>query len=383
MSLSVCLVARDDEDRLPVALRSVQGVADQIVVADTGSRDCTAAVASELGAEVHSIPWDDDFADARNRSIALARSDWILWLNPDEELLGESREALRSLLDAPKVLGYRVRIRERVAANRPDALTETKQLRLFRRHGDLHFVGRLYTKLVPSAEAVAAKHGLQVLHSGILLDRHAYLSVIDPAKLRWIRRLLERELLERPGQIDYLIEYGRTLLSLGEAQGSAVMEEASRSLRELQSEPQAPTPAVGVLLDYLLSDDALASRLGWSAGELEQIVRRWFPLSPPLVWRLARRAFDRGEDETAIGLLQTLLQMGKSGVYDRSYPFAPDILGDSARMNLAICYTRAGKPTEALALLTSLVHVPDHRAQALACLSQIQSLGGARPGGQP
>lgn len=52
MSLSVCLVARNEQANLPRVLRSVAGVADQVVVADTHSTDQTAAVARDHGATV-------------------------------------------------------------------------------------------------------------------------------------------------------------------------------------------------------------------------------------------------------------------------------------------------------------------------------------------
>ena len=35
MHLSACLIVRDEEDRLPVALDSLRGVADEVCVLDT------------------------------------------------------------------------------------------------------------------------------------------------------------------------------------------------------------------------------------------------------------------------------------------------------------------------------------------------------------
>src|SRR4051812_11296819 len=88
MSLSVCLLTRNEEGNIGRALRSASGVAREVVVVDTGSTDRTAAVAVALGATVSQFPWGDDFAAARNFAIDRARCDWVLWLNPDEELVG-------------------------------------------------------------------------------------------------------------------------------------------------------------------------------------------------------------------------------------------------------------------------------------------------------
>src|SRR5947209_8459800 len=87
MSLSVCLLTRNQETDLPRALRSVAGLADEVIVADTASTDGTARVAAALGAKVVQFPWNDDFAAGRNFAVGQATSDWILWLNADEELL--------------------------------------------------------------------------------------------------------------------------------------------------------------------------------------------------------------------------------------------------------------------------------------------------------
>jgi glycosyltransferase involved in cell wall biosynthesis len=52
-TLTLCLIARDEEDMLGDCLASLEGVADQIIVVDTGSRDRTKEIALEMGAEVY------------------------------------------------------------------------------------------------------------------------------------------------------------------------------------------------------------------------------------------------------------------------------------------------------------------------------------------
>ena len=94
-SLSVCLIARNEESSLPRALASVHGLAGEIIVADTGSTDRTRSIAEDFGAVVSDFPWCDDFSAARNFAVGQARGDWILWLDADEELLPGSEEELR------------------------------------------------------------------------------------------------------------------------------------------------------------------------------------------------------------------------------------------------------------------------------------------------
>jgi len=91
--VSACLITLNEEQDLPRALRSVQGVADEIVVVDSGSRDRTQEIAREHGARVVKHNWTD-FARQKNIASAAASNDWILSLDADEELSPELRASM-------------------------------------------------------------------------------------------------------------------------------------------------------------------------------------------------------------------------------------------------------------------------------------------------
>lgn len=59
--LSLCMIVKDEEESLPLCLKSIAGVVDQIVVVDTGSSDKTMDVARSFGAETYAFPWNDSF----------------------------------------------------------------------------------------------------------------------------------------------------------------------------------------------------------------------------------------------------------------------------------------------------------------------------------
>ena len=84
--LSVCLIVRNEASNLPRCLDSIRGLADEIVVVDTGSTDDTVAIAQRHGARVSTLVWQDDFSAARNASIELATCDWILVFDADESI---------------------------------------------------------------------------------------------------------------------------------------------------------------------------------------------------------------------------------------------------------------------------------------------------------
>ena len=95
--LSVCMIVKDEEARLGRCLASLGNEADEIVVADTGSRDKTREEAERMGARVFSFPWREDFSAARNFSFEQAAGDLIMWLDADDVIPAEMLPRLRAL----------------------------------------------------------------------------------------------------------------------------------------------------------------------------------------------------------------------------------------------------------------------------------------------
>jgi glycosyltransferase involved in cell wall biosynthesis len=106
--LSVVLIVKNEEDRLPAALESV-AFADEVVVADTGSTDGTVAVARLRGARVLTIGWEG-FVVSRNLALAEARHEWILALDADERVSPALRDEILAALerDDPAISGFRM-----------------------------------------------------------------------------------------------------------------------------------------------------------------------------------------------------------------------------------------------------------------------------------
>jgi hypothetical protein len=385
MSLSVCLVTRNEEKNMERVLRSVAGVADETIVVDTGSSDRTAELAAALGARVSQFAWQDDFSAARNDALSRATGDWILWLNPDEELLPAGRDKLPSYLARADALGYVLRVQDLHRAERPDEFSETLQARLFRRDAGVRYAGRLHPDFEVPLEALARRQGKQVYAADLAVRRHAYLSVLTPDKLRWAARLLEQELRDRPHQLHYLIEYGRTLLWLGEARGHEVLAEAAEQVRRGRDAAAPPTATVGSLLEYLLAVSPERSRSSLSAAEAEELALRWFRQTPPVLWAVAQRRFQTGNFRGAAGLLEELVRMGRTGAYDRSRGFLPEVMGAPALMNLGVCYLRLGELDRAQQCFGQLLSHPDHQAQARQHYARVEALRNrpAPEGGKP
>ncbi|HET6964771.1 MAG TPA: glycosyltransferase [Acidimicrobiales bacterium] len=129
--VSACLIVKDEEESLPGCLASLAGLADEVVIYDTGSTDSTVALARDAGAVVVEGYWDDDFGRARNSAVAHCTGRWILWIDADEVVEGDV-SSLRARLESSTVEGYVVLIENEVG-NGWNSRSVHPACRLFRR----------------------------------------------------------------------------------------------------------------------------------------------------------------------------------------------------------------------------------------------------------
>lgn len=107
-TLSVVINAQNVEKDLENALSSVRALADEVVVVDQGSTDNTRIVAGKFGAKVFdhkSVPYVEI---ARNFAISKAGSDWILILDPDEEVSPILSKKVKEVIEDNKADFFRI-----------------------------------------------------------------------------------------------------------------------------------------------------------------------------------------------------------------------------------------------------------------------------------
>jgi len=105
MSLSLCMIVKNEEKYLERCLNSVKEFVDEIIIVDTGSTDNTKGIARKFNAKIFDFKWVDDFAAARNFSISKATKDWILVLDADEEIDKENMKKLLELIKDKELYG--------------------------------------------------------------------------------------------------------------------------------------------------------------------------------------------------------------------------------------------------------------------------------------
>jgi len=100
-AVSLCMIVKDEEKYLAKCLASVKLIVDEMIVVDTGSTDRTKKIATSFGAKVYDFAWNDDFAEARNYSIAKAEGDWIFVLDADEVVSPLDYPKFRKIVNKP------------------------------------------------------------------------------------------------------------------------------------------------------------------------------------------------------------------------------------------------------------------------------------------
>lgn len=97
ITLSLCMIVKDEESVLGRILGQMSGIADEIIVVDTGSTDKTKEIAQQYTALVYDFPWIQDFSAARNFACAKAKMDYWMWLDADDVISPEQQKKLLHL----------------------------------------------------------------------------------------------------------------------------------------------------------------------------------------------------------------------------------------------------------------------------------------------
>jgi len=97
LRLSVTVITKDEEDRLPLCLQSVAGIADEIIVLDSGSSDNTVEIARRYTDQVFETDWPG-YGVQKQRALEKATGDWVLAIDADEALTPELEEEIRAML---------------------------------------------------------------------------------------------------------------------------------------------------------------------------------------------------------------------------------------------------------------------------------------------
>jgi tetratricopeptide (TPR) repeat protein len=342
------MIVRDEELNLQQCLDPLAELFDEIVIVDTGSRDGTKRIARKFTPHVFDFPWCDDFSAARNESLRHATADWIFWLDADDRVRPESVVRLQALLEQ---LDDRPRAFLVDTAVMPGRENEesyfVSHYRLFRRHPELRWRGRVHEQLQPEFHAL----GYECLFADVEIDHIGYQDpVLAERKARRKLRLL---------RMDYAVDPDcpSTLLHLGMALKNLNRLEARSHLVRLVERGLGSADCMRwvyiTLASLALSDGQPSETLQFAALGL-----RLFPNDPDLLFAQACAHYAQENYIAVTTILKTLVRCTPprrvmfGALANVSTKLAPRMLGAVQRMQRAYADAEA-------TFLTVLQQFPD------------------------
>lgn len=97
ITISLCMIVKNEEDTLRRCLESIKDLVDEIVIVDTGSTDKTKDIAKEYTENIYDFVWVDNFSIARNFSFSKATMEYVMWLDADDVMLSGDRDKFLKL----------------------------------------------------------------------------------------------------------------------------------------------------------------------------------------------------------------------------------------------------------------------------------------------
>ncbi|MFT5586943.1 MAG: tetratricopeptide (TPR) repeat protein [Cognaticolwellia sp.] len=241
-TLSLCIIAKDEEQFLLDCLSSVRGIVDEIVVCDTGSQDRTREIARRAGAILVEHPWADDFSAARNAALDASSGTHILVLDADERLMSGAKRALREALSRDWDLAMLplhnastlTASEEEVRSGRARRGEAVLLPRLFRRSADLRWEGVIHespTSWLKRAPRRIIELDAHILHLGAVPE----LRQARGKRTRNIR-LLEQRTVAEPKNPQVWAYLAGEYLHLGQlAQAQAAIEKGWQAALRLKA----------------------------------------------------------------------------------------------------------------------------------------------------
>jgi len=382
--LSVCMIVRDEEERLPRCLKSVQDVADELIVVDTGSKDDTMPIAKNFGAKVFHFEWCDDFAAARNESLKHATGDWIFQIDADEELPSRSIPHLKERMLESTVVCYLIRCDHGRTCKGPRFGWNA---RLFRNHPHVRYSRPYHEMVQASAEKLISNESRWKIEyeAGITIRHHGYAPSEMPKKWERGLRIMKSYLQENPNDAYVLTKLGGTCCDLGRYDEAAYYLKKALHVNPRSSDTNY---ALGLTLQKqhkleaaircyekaIASDPTLAeARANLGAIYIEKgmldeaisVLKRALAVNPELA-----------PAHRHLGLAYVNAGLYDEGIAALKKAVALDPHGASAHINLAVAYTKKGMLDDSIAEYNLALEFTPQDAKAHTNLGVVYDIKG-------
>lgn len=322
ITISLCMIVRNEEKNLPRCLDSIRDLVEEIVIVDTGSTDGTKEAASRYTDRIFDYVWEDNFAAARNYAFSKATMDYCMWMDADDLMESEDRERFIALKKSltPQVDVVMLRYHTAFDAGGKPTFTYYRE-RLIRRGAGFQWEGAVHEAIAPSGV---------VLYDETAVT-HRKTGPGDPDRnLRIFQSLLQAGKALSPREQFY---YARELTYHGEDLEAVQVFEAFLNSGQGWIENQ---------LEACRNLAQCYFRLGKPEQAFSALLRslRYAPPRAELCCELGKFFFDRADYKTAVFWYEQALACRRE---DTTGGFIiPDCYDYLPCLQLCVCYYRIG-----------------------------------------
>ncbi|MES2214696.1 MAG: glycosyltransferase family 2 protein [Pseudomonadota bacterium] len=166
--ISAFIITKNEEHRIARAINSLNGVVDEIIVIDSGSKDRTTEIAKELGARVVVNEWPG-YVKQKIFGESLCKHDWILNIDADEEISESLKHEIGYI--------FQSNIQDRYKAYRINFIIMHRADKAPRRFAPSNSFIRLYNKSYAGFRSAlgTTTHDAVLMHEGVVESGNVYL----------------------------------------------------------------------------------------------------------------------------------------------------------------------------------------------------------------
>ncbi|GAA0767742.1 hypothetical protein GCM10008908_07170 [Clostridium subterminale] len=213
--LSICMIVKNEEENIEKCLKSMIPLINEdsieLIIVDTGSTDKTVDICKKYTKHVYNKQWNDDFSEARNYSISIAKGEYIFIQDADQTIDEKSIDRLINLF---KNKGYRnyntIYIKLRNYLNEKlDKFSELRFPLIFKNDGDFKYTGAVHNQ--PIFKKPIMYSDIQINHYGYIMNEEKRL-----AKFNRTATILKKELEREPDNYYYRFQLAKSYNSIGD-----------------------------------------------------------------------------------------------------------------------------------------------------------------------
>ncbi|MBD1940077.1 glycosyltransferase family 2 protein [Microcoleus sp. FACHB-68] len=370
--LSLCMIVKNESKNLPRCLASAKPYVDEMIVVDTGSQDNTPEIAEKYGAQVSYFEWCDDFAAARNYSIAQASGDWILVFDADEELVVESEKFLEQISSPSEIIAYFL---TRTEKSYRLSMTPLVTPRLFRNLPGIRFEGKFHEQLKYNDQYIS-NYKVSVLESISIL--HYGYGEEELEQKNFSRNIPILERIRREEGLSLMLLYCLSGMYNDMQQPEKAQECCAEAFERLfpnllEGNPPEDFLMVPSLL-YTLGAQSLNQNDYETARLISQRGLEWCPQYPPLNYLAGMTLMALGFPLGACVYLEKCIQIGREGSYYQGEPFEQSFITTDPSVGLGLAYLHLKRWTEAAAAFEQALSFNPSCLEAKENLEKIRGL---------